>query len=106
MKKLLAQIISIVFQPLFMPLYGTVYLIYSNPYLFPDKYENYQNILRIALNTFFFPAIVVILLAAPAIKFVKNINLRNRQERTIPYIATMMFYIWTFYVFLQNDFNS
>lgn len=105
-KKIFGHVISVVFQPLLLPLYGTIYLIWSNPYLFPDTYENYQNIFRIALNTFFFPALVVVLLASPAIGFVKSVNLRGRQERIIPYVAAMMFYIWTFYVYFKNDFNS
>ncbi|MBC8045373.1 MAG: hypothetical protein H7Y00_01115 [Fimbriimonadaceae bacterium] len=103
MKNFFGHFISIVFQPLFLPLYGTLYIIYSNPYMFPDKFENYQNILRIALNTFFFPAVIVLLLYK--LKFVKGVNLKNRQDRIIPYVAAMMCYIWTFYVYYHEQLN-
>jgi hypothetical protein len=103
MKTTIAHFVSVVFQPLLMPLYGTCLLVFSNPYMFPDAYENRLDIMRITLNTFFFPAIIVILLAG--LRFVKGINLRNRQDRTLPYIAVMMCYIWTFYVYYKNQFN-
>lgn len=103
-KDFFGHIISIVFQPLLLPLLGTVYIIRSNPFTFPDPYENYMLMLRVALLTFFFPALVVLLMSA--LKFVKGINLRDRQDRIIPYIATLAFYIWAFYVFYREGFNG
>lgn len=41
-----------------------------------------------------------------ALKFVQGINLRNRQDRIIPYIATLALYIWAFYVFYKEGFNG
>ncbi|MFN3940119.1 MAG: phosphatase PAP2 family protein [Chitinophagales bacterium] len=103
-KDIFGHSISIVFQPLLLPLLGTVYIIRSNPFTFPDPYENYMLMLRVALLTFFFPALVVLLMSA--LKFVKGINLRDRQDRIIPYIATLAFYIWAFYVFYREGFNG
>jgi len=104
LKHIFGHSFSIVFQPLLLPLLGTVYIIRSNPFTFPDPYENYMLILRVALLTFFFPALVVLLMSA--LKFVQGINLRNRQDRIIPYIATLALYIWAFYVFYKEGFNG
>lgn len=71
--------------------------------MFPDPGENSRDILRIGLNTFFFPAVIVLIMAG--LRFVKGVNLRDRQDRIIPYIAAMMCYIWTFYVYYQSGFN-
>jgi len=103
-KNFFAHLISIVFQPLLMPLYGAFYIVYANPFSFPDDYENFMLLLRVGLLTFFFPAVAVGLMVA--LKFVSTISLRDRMERVVPYIATMAMYIWAFFVFYQNDFNS
>jgi membrane-associated phospholipid phosphatase len=103
-KNAFAHLISIVFQPLLMPLFGTFYLIYSNPFSFPEKGENFLLLLQIASLTFFFPAVSVGLMAA--LKFIGSVSLRERQDRVIPYIITMGMYIWAFFVFYKNDFNS
>jgi membrane-associated phospholipid phosphatase len=103
-KELAAHIISIVFQPLLMPLFGTVYLVYANPFTFPDEYQNFMMMLRVGLLTFFFPAVAVGLLAA--LKFISTISLRERQDRIIPYIITMAMYIWAFFVFFKEGFNG
>jgi membrane-associated phospholipid phosphatase len=104
MKAFFGHFVSIVFQPLLMPLLGTFYIIYTNPFSYPDPYENYMLLLRVGLLTFFFPALAVGLMAA--LKFVSTISLRNRQERVIPYIAALAMYIWAFYVFYKEGFNS
>lgn len=104
MKAFFGHFVSIVFQPLLMTLLGTFYIIYTNPFSYPDPYENYMLLLRVGLLTFFFPALAVGLMAA--LKFVSTISLRNRQERVIPYIAALAMYIWAFYVFYKEGFNS
>ncbi|HET8962449.1 MAG TPA: phosphatase PAP2 family protein [Chitinophagales bacterium] len=103
-KNIYGHVISVVFQPLLLPLLGTIFIIKSNPFTFPDPYENYMLMLRVALLTFFFPALVVLLMSA--LKFVKGVNLRDRQDRIIPYIATLALYIWAFYVFYKEGFNG
>jgi hypothetical protein len=46
--------------------------------------------------TAFFPAFAVFLLWK--LKFVENIFLRSQKERIIPYVITMFFYWWMFYL--------
>jgi len=48
------------------------------------------------MTTAFFPAFTVLLLWK--LGFAKSIHLRNQKERIIPYIATMIFYWWMWYL--------
>jgi membrane-associated phospholipid phosphatase len=104
MKKLFGYFFSILFLPLLLPLYATVFIVYSNPYAYPDPAQNAWLILRVGLLTFFFPAVAIMLMAA--LKFVKSVTLFERQERVIPYISAGFFYIWAFYVFYQEGFSQ
>ncbi|MFI5172575.1 MAG: hypothetical protein ACHQFW_09295 [Chitinophagales bacterium] len=102
MKKVFGHFFSILFIPLLLPLYGTLYVIYSDPYEFPDKAQNMLMILRVGFLTFVFPAITILLLVA--LKFIKSVNIYDRQERIVPYIAAGFFYIWAFFVFYKEGF--
>lgn len=101
-KKIFGQFFSILFVPLLLPLYGAIYAIYSNPFTFPDEGLNIMMLLRVALLTFFFPSITLLLLSA--LKFIKSVEVYDRQERIIPYITSGFFYIWAFYVFYKEGF--
>jgi len=103
-KKIFGHFFSILFLPLLLPLYGTIYVIYANPYLFPDSSAYGLMIIRVALLTFVFPAFTIGLLAA--LNFIKSVNVYERQERIIPYIASGFFYIWAYVVFSREGFNQ
>ena len=102
-KKIFGHFFSILFLPLLLPLYGTFYVIYTNPFYFPDSPSYMLTVIRIALLTFFFPAFTIGLLSA--LKFIKSVNMFDRQDRIIPYIAAGFFYIWAYVVFLREGFN-
>ncbi len=101
-KKIFGHFFSIVFLPLLLPLYGTIYVLLSNPYTYPDQGLNMLTMLRVGLLTFVFPAFTIFLLAR--LKFIKSVEVYERQDRIIPYIAAGFFYIWAFYVFYKENF--
>ncbi len=103
-KKIFGHFFSIVFVPLLMPLYGTLFVMWSNPYAFSDAGVNALTLARIAILTFGFPAFTIFLLVR--LKFVKTVNVYDRQERIIPYITSGFFYIWTTVVFFKEGFNQ
>ncbi len=102
-KKIFGHFFSVVFVPLLLPLYGTLFIMISNPYEYSDWGTNTFALIRVGLLTFFFPAITILLLVA--LKFVKNVNVYNRDERIIPYIACGFFYIWAFWVYYKEGFD-
>ena len=93
-----AKVISYIFHPLFIPVYICAYLIYLHPYSFA-AYQPGQKMLRfisLFVITCFFPAVTVFLLWR--LKFIESIFLRTQKERIIPYIASIIYYWWAFYV--------
>ena len=103
MKKVFGHFFSILFVPLLLPLYGTCFILFFNPFRFPDQAENTLTLMRVGILTFFLPSVTILLLVG--LKFIKSLNIYDRQERAIPYIAAMFFYIWAFYVFYKENFN-
>lgn len=96
--RFIAKIISYIFHPLFIPTYICAYLIFQHPYTFPSLDEGGKIIKLISLIviTAFFPAFTVFLLWR--LKFAESIFLRTRQERIIPYVATIIYFFWAWWV--------
>ncbi len=96
--KVLARALSYAFHPLFIPVYVCAYLIYLHPYSFAALQDS-QKLLRfisLSVITCFFPAVTVFLLWR--LKFAESIFLRTQKERIIPYVASIIYYWWAFYV--------
>jgi hypothetical protein len=94
----LAQIVSWIFHPLFIPLYVSFFLLYIHPYAFVafnDKMKLFK-LIFVFVNTAFFPGFAVFLMWR--LKFIQSIYLRTQKERIIPYAAAMIFYFWAWYV--------
>lgn len=93
-----AKVISYVFHPLFIPTYIFIFLMYQFPYEFAGITEWQMNMRLFGLFwiTAFFPAFAVFLLWR--LKFSESIFLRTQKERIVPYIITMFFYWWMYYL--------
>jgi hypothetical protein len=99
-----AKLISYVFHPLFIPTYIFIFLMYQVPYEFAGI-TDYQLKLRLFSNfwlTAFFPAFAVFLLWR--LRFSESIFLRTQKERIVPYVITMFFYWWMYY--LSRNFSD
>lgn len=98
------KVISIVLHPLLLPTYGTLLYLWANPSIegktpdFADEASITPSsaIIAIFINTFVMPAIAI--LTMKGLGFIKTFEMQDKQERIIPFIATMTFYIWTFLV--------
>jgi hypothetical protein len=97
--RFIAHVVSVVFHPLFIPAIGAWFLAFVQPGYFTgiSPHEKTMIVIRVAYNTIFFPALVVVLLKA--LGFSKSILLKTQKERIVPYIATNIFYFWIFLVF-------
>ena len=96
--RITAKVISYVFHPLFIPTYIFIFLMYQFPYEFAGITEWLMNMRLFGLFWFtaFFPAFAVFLLWR--LKFSESIFLRTQKERIVPYIITMFFYWWMYYL--------
>lgn len=96
--KLLSRLFSYLFHPLFIPLYVAAYLIYLHPYSFSvfDPKQKFIRLLSVFVITAFFPALTVLLLWR--LQFAQSIFLKTQKERIIPYVASIIYFFWAFYV--------
>lgn len=101
--RLFAHFFSYVFHPLFIPLYVTFFLAFIHPNYFNGFNEagKKRMLLIVLINAVFFPAIVVLLLKA--LGFSKSVFLRTQQDRIVPYMSSMIFFFWTYYVFREQE---
>jgi hypothetical protein len=100
--KIAAKVISIIFHPLLVGVYMAYYVIYINPYYFQysTPLNNLYQFMTVANNNFVFPTLVVLLLKG--LGFNASIYLRTQNERIVPYMACIIFFFWTWYVFYNN----
>lgn len=93
-----AKIISYVFHPLFIPTYVFFFLIRQVPYEFANitEWQLKMRFFGVFWFTAFFPAFAVFLLWR--LKFSDSIFLRTQKERVVPYIISMFFYWWMYYL--------
>jgi len=101
--RLFSDFFSYLFHPLFVPVYVLYFLLYIHPSAFTgfSDENRFRTLLIVVLNLVFFPLISVLLLRA--VGFVESIFLRTQKDRIIPYIASGIFFFWTYTVFKQQD---
>ncbi len=97
--------VSVLFHPLFIPLYVTAFLLYWHPTYFAgfNDSQKIRIMATIGVNLFLLPAITVFLLWR--LKFSSSILLKTQKERIIPYAATMFFSFWAWNVFRNLGFS-
>lgn len=100
----LASAVSYVFHPLFIPTYVFLFLMKAFPFEFADitDWQLKMRLFGVFWLTAFFPAFAVFLLWR--LKFSDSIFLRTQKERIVPYVISMFFYWWMYY--LSRNFND
>ena len=101
--KLFSILLSYIFHPVFIPLYVVLFLVYLHPTAFVgfSALAKMQTIVIIFLNLIVYPLVTVVLLKA--LGFIDSIFLRTQKDRIIPYIASGIFFFWTYTVFKQQN---
>jgi hypothetical protein len=94
----IAKFISFIFHPLFIPTFFMYFLIIVVPYKFEgiSPWQLKMRVFSVFWLTAFFPSFAVFLLWR--LKFSESIFLRTQKERIIPYVITMFFYWWMYYL--------
>ncbi|MDB5208724.1 MAG: hypothetical protein JWR72_3799 [Flavisolibacter sp.] len=95
--RIAAKVISYVFHPLFIPVYMGWFFVYMLR-LFPgrDAWQQTVLILQFFVSYTLLPLATVLI--AKALGFVQTVYLKTQKDRIIPYMATMIFYFWMWYV--------
>ena len=97
MLRFAAKVLSVIFHPLLMVTYMLILLLLANPYMFGVNSieEQWLMIVLVFLSTFFIPMVAVVMMYA--LEFIKSIEMHDRMDRIIPYIAIGTFYVSTYY---------
>ncbi|WP_298739366.1 hypothetical protein [uncultured Chitinophaga sp.] len=101
-----AQVISYLLHPLFIPIIVTFLTVQA----LPEYFVNFkQASLRFAYDTLYFRVIMISVLfplltvmLAKALRFIDSIYLHSQQDRIIPYVASIVYYFWAFYSFKRQ----
>jgi len=93
-----AKLISYLFHPLFIPTYIFLWLSWRFSFEFGGITEQAMFFRKVSVfwMTAFFPAFSVFLLWR--LKFIDSIFLKSSKERIAPYVITMIFYWWMWYL--------
>jgi hypothetical protein len=96
----LANIISVVFHPLMMPLYGLL-IIFSAPTLFGYTPFTVKKLLLIIvlMNNLLLPVMLIVYLRFR--KLISSFVIDNREERVLPMVLTTFFYYVTVFIFIR-----
>ena len=107
MLRVLANIVSYVFHPVFLPAVMTI-LLYK---LAPQSFAGFNVIgfgrrplpliAPVLISTVLFPVVAILLMKG--LNFVESIRLENPKDRIIPLIATMTFYFWIYLVMSNTN---
>jgi hypothetical protein len=94
----IAKLLTILFHPLFIPIYVFLWMHLRFPTEFAGMDNHTFNIRAFGVfwTTAFFPAFVVFILWR--LKMIKSLEMNASTERIIPYVATMFFYWWMWYL--------
>jgi hypothetical protein len=93
-----AHFFSFVFHPLFLPTYVMAFLLYEHPYAFAGLVEKFKifKLTGVFFTTAFLPAFSVFLMWR--LGFVESMMLHTQKDRIIPYVTSMIFFFWVWYV--------
>lgn len=99
--KIVAQILSYLFHPLFIPIYIGLFLIYPVR-LFPDLDDRRRLFLEVQLFVIYTLLPLASILLMKGLGLIQTIYLRSQKDRVLPYVVCEIFYFWAWYV-LKNQ---
>ncbi len=96
--RVIANFLSYLFHPVFVPLYVIAFLLFVEPFLFVGASgpEKILTLGRAFINYTFFPVISILLLKG--LNLISSIKLKERKDRIIPFIICNIWYFWIWYV--------
>ncbi|MFN4079643.1 MAG: hypothetical protein ACK4NS_01980 [Saprospiraceae bacterium] len=98
MNTFLARVISVVCTPLLAPVYGLVFLLLCNPFIFGyrsiDDPKALLLLITVTAATTVIPGLGIFLLKP--LGLISDWSLREQKERTGPYIIAGVFFLWLF----------
>ena len=99
-----ASVISVLFHPVFVPIYVIGFLLFVQPYLTYDIAPKAKILVFLQgfINFTFFPIISILLLKK--LGLIKSFYLKEQRDRIIPFIICNIWYFWIWYVWRTLDY--
>lgn len=96
-----SRIISWLFHPLFLPLYGLIWLLFSGIYFSLTIPGNLKMLLAgmVLITTVIFPAVFIMILYRRRV--IESLYMHKRDDRVYPLVITSVFFYLTFHLFRQ-----
>ena len=103
--RITAQILSVLFHPLLMLTYMLMLLLLVNPYLFGvnnlGDLRSMKLLLGVFFTSFLLPAFAIFMMWR--LKLIGSLEMRDKQDRIIPFIASGIFYLWVFRSVIEDS---
>jgi len=101
MEKKFAMALSIIFQPIFVPLYSLLILFNANTYITYAVAPQIRQFIYLItlLNTVLLPMAVFYYFLRSGL--IRSFHMHTAQERSLPFLTTLVFHLSTFYLFTQ-----
>jgi hypothetical protein len=98
-----AQVISYLLHPIFIPLYAVAFLAFIHPTYFAgfSFADRQRTLLIVGINVVAFPLLATFLLSR--LGFISSFFLHTQKDRIIPYIITGIFFFWAYQVFKNQN---
>ena len=95
--KIAAKVVSYIFHPLFIPVYVGYFFIYILR-IFPQltDWDKTKLLISFTVNYTVLPLVTILL--TKGLGFINSIYLKTQKDRIIPYVASITYYFWAFYV--------
>lgn len=99
MEKKFAMAVSVIFQPIFVPLYSLVLLFHADTYItyaVPPEVKQFIFIVTL-INTIILP--MALFYYFYRAKLIQSLHMHTAKERSLPFLSTLVFHLSTFYLF-------
>ncbi|MBP9151204.1 MAG: phosphatase PAP2 family protein [Flavobacteriales bacterium] len=106
MEKKFATAISVIFQPIFVPLYSLVILFHSDTYVTYGVQPEVRKFIFLItfLNTIILP--IGVFYYFYRAKLIDSFHMHTAKERSLPFLTTIVFHLSTFYMFSKAPMPS
>lgn len=101
MIQILSKILSYIFHPLLIPTWFVILLFHTNPFTFAGM-PTWLVIGIVFVNTFMFPAISILMMRK--LDFIESLEMPDKQQRIIPLVATIIFYVWAYLAIKKTNY--
>ncbi|MGC6420316.1 MAG: phosphatase PAP2 family protein [Chitinophagales bacterium] len=98
----LAHMLSIAFHPIFIPMAMAYVVLDTSPFRYPvGDYRFIVPLLLTGIFTIIYP--IFMLLICRGLGLVKSVDLRERRDRIVPYIAISSFVFWAYFMMRKGS---